>query len=65
MFDDEGLQQACPGISEDVLIRQKFRQIQMMVAIDTDSSDARLPPPCEEVLPGLLIDGVREKVWIR
>ena len=27
----------------------------MMVAIDTDSSNARLSPPCEEALPGLLI----------
>ena len=65
MFNDEAIQQACQGISEDVLIRQKFRQIQMMVAVDTDSSNARLPPPCEEVLPGLLIDGAREKGWIR
>ena len=43
MFDDEGLQQACPGISEDFLVRQKFRQIQMMVEIDTDSSNADGP----------------------
>ena len=64
-LNDEAIQQACPEISEDFLIRQKFRQIQMMVEIDTDSSSARLPPPCEEVLPGLLIDGAREKGWIR
>ena len=29
----------------------------MMVAIDTVSFKTRLPPPCEEVSPGLLIDG--------
>ena len=65
MFNDEAIQQACPGISEDVLIRQKFRQIQMMVEIDTDSSNARWPLPFEEVLPGLSIDGAREKGLIR
>ena len=36
----------------------------MMVAIDTDSFKARLPPPCEEVSPGLLIDGARDSGWI-
>ena len=65
MFNDEAPQQACLGIFEDVLIRQKFRRIQVMVAIDTDSSNARLHQHFEEVLPGLLIDGAREKGWIR
>jgi len=35
------MQQACLEISEDVLIRQKFRSIQAMVAIDTDDLNAR------------------------
>jgi len=47
------------------LIRQKFRLIQAMAAIDTDSFNARLDPPFEEVLPGLVIDGAWENSWIR